>query len=94
MYYKIDTNGMRVQMTDEEVKEYLASLPPPSYFENLKKQEIRNERNGLLASTDWTQAKDIPDAVSVKWAPYRQALRDVPAQSGFPDSVDWPTPPN
>jgi pyruvoyl-dependent arginine decarboxylase (PvlArgDC) len=54
---------------------------------------IRAERDGKLANTDWTQGKDIPDAVSTKWAAYRQALRDVPAQAGFPWDVQWPTQP-
>lgn len=58
-----------------------------------KGAEIRAERNALLAQTDWTQVKDIPDAVSTLWVPYRQALRDVPEQEGFPDNVVWPTKP-
>lgn len=54
---------------------------------------MRIERNTLLAATDWTQATDIPQATKDKWAPYRQALRDVPQQEGFPDNIVWPTPP-
>ena len=54
---------------------------------------VRAERDGKLANTDWTQGKDIPDAVSTKWAAYRQALRDVPAQAGFPWNVQWPSKP-
>lgn len=55
--------------------------------------ELRNRRDQLLAATDWTQAKDIPDAVSSKYAAYRQALRDVPQQSGFPQNIVWPVKP-
>lgn len=55
--------------------------------------ELRNRRDQLLAATDWTQAKDIPDAVSSKYAAYRQALRDVPQQSGFPENIVWPVKP-
>lgn len=54
----------------------------------------RARRNGLLAASDWTQGKDIPDSVSTAWATYRQQLRDVPAQAGFPLNIQWPTPPN
>ena len=54
---------------------------------------IRSQRNQKLAESDWTQGKDIPDAVSQPWAVYRQALRDVPSQSGFPWDVQWPTQP-
>jgi hypothetical protein len=53
----------------------------------------RHERNVLLAQTDWTQAKDISNEMSNLWAPYRQALRDVPEQPGFPWDVSWPEAP-
>ena len=53
---------------------------------------IRKERNSLLQECDWTQFNDSPLAESNKsvWAVYRQALRDVPAQAGFPWDIDWP----
>ena len=54
---------------------------------------IRVQRDLLLAATDWTQAADVPQATKDKWAPYRQALRDVPQQAGFPESVVWPSKP-
>ena len=53
-------------------------------------QTVRASRDQLLSECDWTQAKDILDAVSQPWAVYRQALRDLPAQTGFPWSVVWP----
>lgn len=52
----------------------------------------RSERDNLLAQTDWTQVLDAPvdrDA----WASYRQALRDIPRQVGFPVTIDWPVKP-
>lgn len=55
--------------------------------------EVRAQRNALLSQTDWTQCKDIPDAVSASWAAYRQLLRDVPSQADFPWAVTWPQPP-
>ena len=55
---------------------------------------VRAQRNEKLAQTDWTQGKDIPENISSKWAAYRQALRDVPAQAGFPWTVQWPNDPN
>ena len=54
---------------------------------------IREERNAKLSATDWTQAADVPQSVKDSYAPYRQALRDVPTQSGFPNQVVWPTQP-
>jgi hypothetical protein len=56
-----------------------------------KAVEVRAERSAKLAATDWTQGADTPQAIKDKYAPYRQALRDVPAQAGFPNTVVWPT---
>ena len=56
-------------------------------------ESVRQTRNQKLAESDWTQGKDIPDAVSEPWAVYRQALRDVPSQVGFPWDVQWPAQP-
>ena len=50
----------------------------------------RLKRDGLLTSTDWTQATDVPEATREKYAAYRQALRDVPSQPGFPRNIEWP----
>ena len=58
-----------------------------------KAAEIRAERNTRLTATDWTQVSDVPQAVKDSYAPYRQALRDVPTQTGFPNQVVWPTQP-
>jgi uncharacterized protein YbjT (DUF2867 family) len=53
---------------------------------------MRGRRDRLLAASDWTQVADAPvDAAA--WATYRQALRDVPAQAGFPDNITWPEVP-
>lgn len=57
------------------------------------KANVRNIRNLLLAETDWTQGRDISDSVSDLWAPYRQALRDITEQPGFPFHVSWPEKP-
>jgi len=51
---------------------------------------VRATRDELLAKTDWTQAKDIPDSISTSWVTYRQALRNVPAQPLFPWIIEWP----
>ena len=53
---------------------------------------VRAERNRRLAACDWTQVADAP-ANKEAWATYRQALRDVTSQSGFPHSVSWPSEP-
>jgi hypothetical protein len=59
---------------------------------NSKASEIRTERNEKIANTDWTQLPDSPVDKAV-WATYRQALRDITAQAGFPWTIDWPVAP-
>ncbi len=53
----------------------------------------RAERDELLMTSDWTQVDDSPVDKST-WAAYRQLLRDVPSQSGFPNTITWPTKPS
>ena len=53
---------------------------------------VRIERNAKLAASDWTQISDST-ADKAAWAIYRQALRDISAQEGFPATVAWPTQP-
>lgn len=54
--------------------------------------QARTERARLLAASDWTQVADAP-VDQAAWATYRQALRDVTSQAGFPWTVQWPTQP-
>lgn len=54
--------------------------------------KIRYERNKRLADSDWTQLSDST-VDKAAWAQYRQALRDVPSQQGFPTQVVWPSTP-
>jgi hypothetical protein len=55
-------------------------------------KSVRNSRTEKLKDSDWSQVADAPVDKAV-WATYRQALRDVPTQSGFPWEVTWPTEP-
>ena len=55
-------------------------------------KSVRQQRTEKLKDSDWTQVADAP-VDQAAWAEYRQALRDVTAQSGFPWTVDWPTIP-
>jgi hypothetical protein len=52
----------------------------------------RQQRNALLAASDWTQVIDAP-VDQVAWAAYRQELRDVTSQETFPTEVAWPVAP-
>ena len=53
----------------------------------------RIRRNTLLSATDWTQMADAPVGTAAKWAPYREALRNLPSQNTFPRVITWPVKP-
>lgn len=74
-------------------EKWKATQPDPS--ETLA-TEVRSKRDTLLQESDWTQMIDSPLSEDEKkaWQTYRQALRDIPQQEGFPEQVEWPTPPN
>ena len=55
-------------------------------------KSVRNSRTEKLKDCDWTQIADST-ADKAAWATYRQALRDITAQAGFPWTIDWPTQP-
>ena len=52
---------------------------------------VRSERDQKLRDTDWMGMSDV--TMSTEWATYRQALRDIPSQAGFPNTITWPTEP-
>ena len=64
---------------------------PQKKIEELQAQ-VRTQRGNLLTASDWTQVVDSVTDRAI-WAVYRQALRDVPQQSGFPRTVNWPVRP-
>ncbi len=53
---------------------------------------IRSTRNKLLSDSDWTQVADAP-VDKPAWAEYRQSLRNISEQEGFPWNVEWPRAP-
>ena len=55
-------------------------------------KSVREDRNKRLSDCDWTQLADAP-VDDLVWAAYRQSLRDVPSQVGFPWDVVWPAKP-
>jgi hypothetical protein len=54
---------------------------------------VKTKRNRLLHDSDWTQMPDVLLATKAAWATYRQELRDITEQSGYPTEIIWPTPP-
>ena len=68
------------------------SGPTDAEQDALDMQALRSQRDDLLAQSDWTQVADAPvDAAA--WATYRQALRDLPANTTDPRNPTWPTKP-
>ena len=53
---------------------------------------VRKTRGDKLAQSDWTQVADAP-VDKEAWATYRQALRDITTQTGFPWEITWPDAP-
>jgi hypothetical protein len=74
------------------------NLPPPAPFvpqppsTEAEAESVRSRRNTLLADSDWTQLADAP-VDNLSWAIYRESLRDIPEQPGFPSNVVWPEAP-
>jgi hypothetical protein len=64
----------------------------PDATNEQKWEQIKLWRNARLASSDWTQLPDAP-VDKAAWATYRQALRDLPAQGGIADAVEFPVAP-
>ena len=71
--------------------------PLPSPDEALQEWAgvFRGQRDKLLAECDWVvlRAQELGAAVPTDWTTYRQALRDVSAQEGFPMNIVWPVKP-
>ncbi len=87
------TSEGNIQFTDEEEVIWAAEQAAWRAGANDRQAaEVRAERNIKLSNSDWTQ---VPDSTADKtaWATYRQALRDISSQAGFPLQVTWPDAP-
>lgn len=95
--YAITSNSYRAiaSVADVLPGETAVETIPDSLTANLLEADVRRKRDALLTACDWTQASDSPLDATTKsaWATYRMALRNVPAQPGFPQTITWPTPP-
>ena len=61
--------------------------------DNFKLDELRTERDQLIAETDWRATIDYPGDDQAAWLEYRQALRDITNTYTSLDNVVWPVPP-
>jgi hypothetical protein len=81
-------DGVEMPLSDEELAEWQAlQLDAP----NVQWYAVRQERNALLAASDWTQLSDAR-VDALPWAVYRQALRDITTQED-PFNIAWPQEP-
>jgi hypothetical protein len=73
---------------DYDTKQWILDYPSQESL-------VKSQRDELLYKSDWTQIPNNPltSEVQNEWAVYRQELRDVTSQSGYPFNVIWPTPP-
>ena len=87
-------HGERVQFIAEEeaARDAEEAENLKSINDILQSKQVREERDRLLAETDYLALSDV--TMSDAWKTYRQNLRDIPAQSGFPNSVTYPTKPS
>lgn len=76
-------NGATVEVSEEEV-----TLTRQQTF---TANGQRRKRDELLAETDWWASSDR--TITQAQIDYRQALRDITSQAGFPNNVTWPTKP-
>jgi len=89
-------NGEMVQLTETEETE--RDSQENVELDNLPNYK-RQERNELLEmnvdpiASNALRWNDMTDAKRTEWTNYRQALLDVPEQSGFPNDITWPTKP-
>ncbi len=93
--YKSTPEG-NIPFTPEEEAEWDALEAQALAEEPIRKAAaIREERNKLLSESDWTQVNDAPFDADQKlaWALYRETLRMIPQQEGFPETVNWPPKP-
>ena len=85
-------NGVLTDMTAEEISARQAEEAAWAAGANDRlAANLRNERDRLLSETDWMALSDV--TMSTEMQSYRQALRDITDQAGFPYSVTWPTTP-
>jgi len=78
------------QPSDAEIEAEVARL-----IAEQPAKESRAKRDRLLADSDWVtiRATDTGNPVPTDWQTYRQALRDITEQTGFPENIDWPEKP-
>jgi hypothetical protein len=68
-------------------------LVTPAKTDAVLADEARRTRDRGLTASDWRAVPDYPNADYQEWMTYRQELRDITEQAGFPSSIYWPIEP-
>ena len=89
--YHATTNGNVAFTAEEETAWDVEAAEHAAGADDRAAAEVRTERDAKLSATDWTASTDV--TMTAEMTTYRQALRDVPAQAGFPNTIDWPEAP-
>lgn len=84
--------------TKHQMSRFIIAKKPEKTPEELKAEQaaqVRAQRDALIAETDYLMMSDYPisEEDKTELETYRQALRDVPEQEGFPSEVQWPVAP-
>lgn len=90
--YSTHTNTQDIQLVDNVWTQVWQTVELPL---EQATTNIRSQRDYFLQESDWVVSKayEIGEPVPANWSTYRQALRDITAQEGFPYNVSWPTKP-
>lgn len=88
----VDPQRQRVDLATGD----LVDWQPPTIADAAQVAQVRADRDRRLAATDWVVLRAIDSGVptDAAWTAYRQALRDVPEQPGFPTAITWPQEPS
>lgn len=89
--YKATSKGNIPLTSEEEAARDAEELEWANGAEDRASERIRSKRDRLLSETDWMANSDV--TMSDEWRTYRQSLRDISSQEGFPNDVTWPTKP-
>lgn len=90
--FYVQVDNVRRLGTDEEWENHLSFLERG--VEHMK-MSMRSYRDAYLKDSDWVVPyyMERGETIPQNWKDYRQALRDVPSQPGYPDEIEWPVKP-
>ena len=86
-----------IKASQDTKEKRLLGADPYKLIENLRETAdwflVREKRDELLVSSDWSMSRDVPEKLKIKYEKYRQELRDITKQND-PKNIVWPTKPS